>query len=257
MFETVLSSVGLGSARIDLKLDKPFVKTGELIRGNIYVTGGSSVQKVEGLSVYFMMRSLNASTAAVIHSKIKKIHVSEDEYIIRPDEEKVYPFEFTCPESLPPSSINTRYFFITNLELKNAVDSHDKDRLQVLPNGIVQNLLEGISLLGFKPMWEGLLGEKGDWTQVIKYQPTTYFHGKFHSISFSIEKVEDDLLEGMFEIIGEHAQEETLIAKLVHAGDHKHRFSFHKGDLTSALQAKEKLETRLKYYLHTNNETTE
>lgn len=247
MFETVLSSVGLGSARIDLKLDKPFVKSGEKVSGKIYVKGGSASQTVEGLSVFFVLRSLFATTMATISEKIATIHVSKDEYTIQANEEKVYPFEFKCPTNIPSSSVNTRYYFVTNLELKHAIDSHDNDYIEVLPTGFVKHFWEGISLLGLKTVWEGLIGDDQR-SQLVTLQPSTYFHGKFHSVSFIITEIEDDEIEGIIEITGETSPNHTFLSKLLL--DHqRHKFELQASDLTNAAQAKGKIEELIKRHL--------
>ncbi len=47
IFNKMLASVGIGSATVDTKLEKSRYTAGEIIRGNVEVTGGNTAQDVD------------------------------------------------------------------------------------------------------------------------------------------------------------------------------------------------------------------
>ncbi|MDQ0416462.1 sporulation-control protein [Croceifilum oryzae] len=202
MFETVLASIGLGTAKIDLRLDHPTVRAGEEVTGHFVVTGGKAEQDIEGLSVYFMMESCHATSLSNIHKKIASIGISKEEYELEPGETKEVPFSFHCPEDLPPSSINTKYFFLSNLEIKHAIDAHDRDYLQVKPAKHLENFYQAIEQLGFHQTWEGSLPlDNESFGQLLQYRPTSYFYRKFEQVGFYFEnQKEQKELTGIFDI---------------------------------------------------------
>lgn len=59
-------------------------------------------------------------------------------------------------------------------------------------------------------------------SQLVTLQPT-YFHGKFHSVSFIITEIEEDELEGIIEITGEQSPDHTLLSRLL-LDHHRHKF---------------------------------
>lgn len=250
LFETVLASMGMGAAKIDLCLDHEFVKTGEKVTGKIVVTGGKAEQKIEGLSVYFILKSVQAKSSSELTKRVAEIDVSHDEFMLKPNEQCTFPFSFNCPNHIPTSSINTRYYFDTNLEIKHAIDSHDRDYIKVLPDERIQQFLTGFKQLGFKPDWEGLITDDQGWSQLIQYHPTTYFYGVCHQIAIYFRhNLENDTIEGTLEIGENQSQDYSALIDIFHLNEKVRRFVLTKSELDTAEKAKDNLEKIVKQML--------
>ncbi|SFJ01726.1 sporulation protein [Thermoflavimicrobium dichotomicum] len=253
MFETLLASLGVGSAKIDLILDKPYVTAGEKVTGKIIVKGGSTEQTIEGLSVNFKMESHQAANLNKITEKIAAISISEEPFTVQPDEIKTFPFHFTCPNHIPFSSISTKYFFDSDLEILRGIDSHDRDYIKVLPTGMTKLFLDGLDLLGFKPKWEALTPEQGRWGQIIHFQPTTHFAGKFNQVAFYLQPgTSDQELEFYYDFIMKVTEDHGALFELFHLNEKEGKYTFTADEISSPEQAKIKIEALIKSsLLHT------
>lgn len=250
MFETVLASMGMGAAKIDLRLDKEIVTTGQEVTGQIVATGGNAEQKVEGLSVYFMLKSVHARNGNDLSERIGVVDVTHEEFVIQPNETITFPFSFHCPANIPASSINTKYYFITNLEIKNAIDSHDRDFIKVLPSNRVEQFLTGFKQLGFKQDWEGLVTDEQGWSQLIQYHPTTYFYGVCNQIAvYFYHNLEQDTIDGVIEVGEQHTDNYSALIDMFHLDEKVSRFELTADDLSTKEKAKDKLEQIVKHML--------
>ncbi|SHE77826.1 sporulation-control protein [Seinonella peptonophila] len=249
MFETLLAGAGIGSARIDLILDKAYVKIGQTVTGKILVTGGKSEQKITGLSVLFCMESAHAKTLAQIEEMIAKITVTKEKFLIKPGEEKVFPFSFLCPESLPVSSPTTKYFFDSNLEIDWGRDSHDRDYIDVWPIDPLKTFLESFTLLGLKRTWEGLTNDGDNWLQWKTYCPSSHFSGHFEELIFCIESHNSEEITGYYQVDLQNGEGQTLIDTF-HLDEKVDRFHFTKADLASPELAKKRLTELIKSSLN-------
>lgn len=250
LFETVLASIGMGAAKIDLRLDHGFVKTGEEVTGKIIVRGGKAEQKIERLSVFFMLQSVQAKSSSELKERIAAIDISHKEFILKPDETLTFPFSFTCPANIPASSINTKYYFDTSLEIKNAVDSYDRDFIKVLPDERLQQFLTGFKQLGFKQNWEGLVTNEQGWSQLIQYHPSTYFYGVCSHIAvYFRHNLEKDTIEGILEVGEHHTHDYSALIDMFHLDEKVRRFELTAEDLSTQGKAKTKLERLVKQML--------
>lgn len=250
VFETVLASMGLGAAKIDLKLNRPHVKTGEEVTGEITVTGGKAEQNIEGLTVYFMLQSVHAKSSSEFTKRIAVIDVSHEEFTLKPEEIRVFPFVFTCPANIPASSINTKYYFDTSLEIKNSVDSHDQDFIKVLPDELIGQFLTGFKQLGFKQNWEGLVTGDHGWSQLIQYHPKTYFYGICSHIAIYFQhNLEKDTIEGVLEVGSQHTHDYSALIDMFHLDEKICHFEITADELATMEKAKERLERLVKQML--------
>jgi sporulation-control protein len=250
LFETVLASMGMGAAKIDLRLNREVVTTGEEVTGQIVVTGGSTEQKVEGLSVYFMLQSVHARNGNSLTERVAMIDITHEEFMIQPNETINFPFSFICPSIIPSSSINTKYYFITNLEIKNAIDSHDRDYIKVLPNKQVEQFLTGFKQLGFKQDWEGLVTDEQGWSQLIQYHPSTYFYGVCNQIAvYFHHNQKQNRIEGVLQV-GEHRTNDySALIDMFHMDEKIRKFEINAEELSTEEKTKNRLELLVKQML--------
>ncbi|RDU36448.1 sporulation protein SpoOM [Neobacillus piezotolerans] len=151
LFNKVLASVGIGGSKVDTKLERDSLVPGELVKGVVEVTGGSTVQSID--AIY-----LSLNTTYLKESNDKKYSVStaidrfkvSDPFQIRPTETKQIPFSFRLPLDAPVTIGRTKVWLSTGLDIRNAVDPTDTDYVRVLPNKGMSAILTAVEDLGFR-----------------------------------------------------------------------------------------------------------
>ncbi|TCS95833.1 sporulation protein [Hazenella coriacea] len=186
MFKSFLASLGVGAATIDLILDRDVLTMGEAVTGRVVLKGGDVEQLIEGLSVEFRLASSYKKDDSYINvnETIQTVQITNQDFMVYPGEEKEFPFYMVCPALLPVSSVNTRYYFQTDLEIKRGLDAEDRDFVEVRPVGIQKNFLEGFRALGLVHQEEGYTGRQNRGYQIIQFRPTEWLAGEFDELVF-------------------------------------------------------------------------
>jgi len=198
MFKKILSSIGIGSAKIDLVLDREVVTMGDILGGKLLVTGGATEQKIGNITVDLRVDSSYVSNDQTrsYEKSVTSVKIS-DEFTIGAGEKREFPFTCQVPEFIAMSSVTTRYYFLTNLDIQAGLDSKDRDFVQVLPSGLMKNFVEGFKALGCVPKLEGFNGTY----QIIDFRPTTWLAGKLDELVFSFQPgLSNREIVGYFEI---------------------------------------------------------
>lgn len=147
IFGKALASIGVGSAKVDTRLEKATYRQGETIRGEVFVQGGQSSQLIDEIYLYLMMQYQHEG--------------SENEYIIDEfrltdafeigiRETRVIPFQFQLPYDVPVSTGGSPIFVKTGLNIKMAVDPNDMDGIEILPHPLVDTVLHAVEEIGFR-----------------------------------------------------------------------------------------------------------
>lgn len=150
LFNKMLASVGIGSATVDTKLDKSRYTAGEMIRGNVEITGGNTAQDVDCIYLTLnttYIREAN-DTKYTDTAAICKFQVSEP-FTIGAGEKKSIPFSFEIPYTTPITAGKTRIWVQTELDIKKAVDPTDKDFIEVDASPLANEVLGAVKRLGF------------------------------------------------------------------------------------------------------------
>lgn len=150
-FNKVLASIGIGGAKVDTKLEKSEYTAGEIIRGQVEIYGGSTMQQIDSiyLTVYTTFIRESDDRKYTDHAAIKK-HKLNEPFKIGANETKSFPFSMELPIDTPITYGNTRVWIATGLDIKNAADPGDKDYIEVRPTKITASVLEEIGQLGFR-----------------------------------------------------------------------------------------------------------
>jgi sporulation-control protein len=130
LLRKMMSRIGVGSAYVDLILNKTIFQPGECIEGILHICGGTVEQKIEKLDVELVQKTLRDGKEADI--VIATIPVA-GAFRIDAGERKEMPFTYQIPDSLPPSQPGLSYRFITRLDIEDAIDTLDFDYIQILP----------------------------------------------------------------------------------------------------------------------------
>ncbi|MDQ0214424.1 sporulation-control protein [Oikeobacillus pervagus] len=150
-FNKVLASVGIGSAKVDTKLEKSSFIAGEYMNGVVEINGGQIEQKIDAIYITILTTYIRESNDKKYtdHAAIQKVQIS-DPFTIQANEIKTIPFSLQLPLDTPITYGRSRVWLATGLDIKNAVDPHDKDFIEVRPNSLTSAILEEIQKLGFR-----------------------------------------------------------------------------------------------------------
>jgi sporulation-control protein len=236
------ASLGVGSAKIDLILDSHSVVMGEKATGKIVLKGGEAEQRIDGLTVHFRLTSTyqKGDHTRYVNETVSSIPVTEESFTVRPGETREYPFSFTCPTYLPVSSVSTRYFFQTHLEIEKGLDSADRDYVEVHPNGLLKNFLDGFKHLGFVHYREGYTGVNDGAWQIIQFHPTTLFRGEYDEVVFMFQPRNTlSGVSGFFELDKKTCGLLGMLADELDLDEKKGRFRFSAAELATPETAAE------------------
>ncbi len=167
-FKRILSSIGIGSAKVDTVLEDDEFDPGDEVDAIIKITGGSTEQEIDGLYL-----TINSSYESVIRvpsdedededegemeerevnrtAQLAKIQVAEA-FTIGPGEEREIPISFDLPWYTPLTLGKTKVWVATGLDIKRAIDPGDRDYIHVVPGPLVSALFDALDELGFELM---------------------------------------------------------------------------------------------------------
>ncbi|WP_164491819.1 sporulation protein [Staphylospora marina] len=242
MLKRFLASLGIGAAKIDLILDKHHIVMGEEVTGKIILKGGEVEQKVDGLNVHLRLSSKykKGDHTLPVNETVATVPVFRESFIVSPGESKEFPFSFTCPKYLPVSSLNTRYYFQTELDIQQGLDAKDIDAVAVIPSGLLFNLLEGFKLLGMTHLGEGYTGQRDGGWQIIQFHATREFRGEYDEIVFMYQpRHTEHRISGYFELDKQTRGLLGMIADELDLDERKGSFSFGPAELESPQKAAE------------------
>jgi sporulation-control protein len=183
LFRKVLSSIGIGSARVDLVLAKSRFAAGEMITGELRVEGGMLDQKVDRVYLKLLLTSrfkkdnhVQQVAREFAHETIATGFNVEAGGKLQP-----IPVSYTLPEDIPVSTSSTKYYLVTGLDVAMAVDPKDSDLIEVLPGRRQAIVMQAIEKeLGFRR--KARSGEFNGRVQEFEYYPTTFMRGKLDEL---------------------------------------------------------------------------
>ncbi|WP_027408827.1 sporulation protein [Anoxybacteroides tepidamans] len=129
LLRKMMSKLGVGSAYVDLLLNKNVLKPGDMIDGQLYIRGGTVDQKIMKLDVDFVCKMLREGKEE--DTVIATIPVA-GEFMIEAEQKKFLPFCYRIPEHITPSQPGVSYRFITRLHIEDAIDTLDFDYIQIV-----------------------------------------------------------------------------------------------------------------------------
>lgn len=163
LFKKVLSSVGIGSAKVDAIVDNERTTPGELIQGHVEVQGGKVAQainhiKLEVRCYYYSEETYyetdedgeeSEHTRRIRNEAILASYKLTDAFTTDIGQTQRFDFSIELPFYAPLSFGDARIWLRTDLDIAAAIDKSDKDTLEVLPTPRQQQLLDAMNALGF------------------------------------------------------------------------------------------------------------
>lgn len=122
-----MALLGIGSAKIDLVLEKDAYQPGEAVNGYFSIAGGSIEQKLKRIDCDLVLTDKAAGIEKVLDTST--ILTSTQIY-----SEELYnlSFAFQLPESMVVSTNELSYRFQTKLIFNEGVTSQDQDIIQII-----------------------------------------------------------------------------------------------------------------------------
>ncbi|GAE43850.1 hypothetical protein JCM21738_515 [Mesobacillus boroniphilus JCM 21738] len=111
-----MSLLGVGSAQIDLILEKDVLVPGDSVNGKFLIKGGTVDQDLQLIECALVMVNLKTEAEKVLDT------VSIDVQLrIQPDGDDMVPFSFLLPLDVPPSSKDISYHLKQSWSLNRAL----------------------------------------------------------------------------------------------------------------------------------------
>lgn len=178
MFKKLLASVGIGGAQVDARLAQDSLIPGEMVSGEVHLTGGDVAQEIDEIYMYLVThyeRKVNDKTVKEECTLVK--YRLTERVTLQPKESKVVPFAFPLPYETPLTMGRQPVYLRTGLDIKNAIDPGDSDFLEVLPHPLMAKVLDAIQLIGFKLYkvdceYNRHLGRAYPFIQEFEFRPT-------------------------------------------------------------------------------------
>jgi len=162
-FKKALSSIGIGSAKVDTILDNPQLAPGDQLHGSIEVRGGKVVQAINHIKVnvccnYFYEEEYTEKDEDGDEYEATRIvrcvatlasHKVVDAFETEVGNTVSFDFSIALPLYSPLSLGAGKVWIATDLDIASAIDKSDKDVIEVLPTHRQQQLLTAMSELGF------------------------------------------------------------------------------------------------------------
>lgn len=122
-----MSLLGIGSAQIDLILEKEIYRPGESVSGYFLIKGGTIEQQIKRIDCDLVMKDQILDKETVIDTvAILSTSLIESEKLNK------IGFTFQLPDSLAASTDKISYQFVTWLTFNKGVESRDLDIIQIV-----------------------------------------------------------------------------------------------------------------------------
>ena len=147
----LFSSIGIGAATVDTRLERDELVPGEEVRGVVDVKGGNSEQEVEGirLEVQTHYKRESGDNTVTETASIERFPVSGQRTIAANSQEEI-PFAFRLPYDTPLTLGRSSVWIRTALGVRMALDPSDSDVVTVRPNHTMGIILDSMNRLGFR-----------------------------------------------------------------------------------------------------------
>ncbi|SMO75736.1 sporulation protein [Melghirimyces algeriensis] len=194
MFTKALASLGVGSAKVDTRLEKKQYQPGDVVRGEVMVRGGGASQVVDDIYMYLMIHYLKNDKK--VSYVMEKFHLSES-FEIEEGAYQIIPFQFSLPYQTPMSCGRFPIYLKTGLDIKLAKDPTDLDRIEIFPHATVEKVLGEIEQSGFlmyRVFNEYVPSSKSlPFIQVFQFRPAEQYHGYLDELNLFFDVTPHDV----------------------------------------------------------------
>lgn len=151
MFNKLLQSIGIGSARVDTVLSDTVCVPGGSVAGEVRVYGGNAPQEIETIYLSLMASyEVEVDDAKVRRTADLNCIRLTDKFSVQANQELVMPFSIPVPLNTPVSAGKSQVWVQTGLDIKSAVDPQDRDPLEVRAHPLVDAFIAAAQRLGLR-----------------------------------------------------------------------------------------------------------
>ncbi|MBU0906145.1 MAG: sporulation protein [Planococcaceae bacterium] len=132
MLKKFLSTIGIGSMKVDTIVDQPDLAHGESLSGKIYIDGGQSEQMIDFIKLEVIKRSeghREDSDFDVTNDVVAK-YMIETIGSVKSKETRMVPFEIMPDERWEYDKEQAKLFLRTSVHITGAVDVQDEDEIR-------------------------------------------------------------------------------------------------------------------------------
>jgi len=194
LFNKILSSIGIGAAKVDLVLQGNKYRAGEPIEGSLKVQSGAVEQEINKIYLQLVVRSKfkKGDDVKEVSKELDHAILSEGFTVTADEQEREIPVSYILPEDIPISTGATQAFLATGMDISRALDPRDNDPVEILPGQrqqVVMNALE--KELGFRKK-RGTGAFNGQY-QEFEYRPGKFLQGKLDELEVIYQVREDGI----------------------------------------------------------------
>jgi sporulation-control protein len=198
MFKKLLASVGIGAAQVDTQLYNDSLYPGEMLEGEVHVTGGEIEQDIDDIYLKVITRYERESGDSTVHEECVLVkHCLSKRFTLQPQEKKVLSFSLQLPYETPVTFGHQPVYLRTGLDIKSALNPRDRDAIAVHPHPLMQKVLNAIENLGFRlaevdceyaPHWG-----KYPFVQEFEFRPTGKYRHHLDELEVIFRSSPDEL----------------------------------------------------------------
>lgn len=133
MLEKFLSSIGIGHVKVDTVVSKASIKQGEIINGDVIIEGGNADQPINEVQLLLLHKyeEDKEDSDFPYHEKELKTIILKDIGTIKAGEKKKINFQFPTDRNHPKTTETNQTILRTTVDIPQAVDPTDEDRIIV------------------------------------------------------------------------------------------------------------------------------
>ncbi|MBA4602838.1 sporulation protein [Thermoactinomyces mirandus] len=187
-----LTSLGIGAASVDTRLNQKPYYAGSPVEGVVFIRGGQADQQIDDIYLYLVVHYLknHKKTSFILHN-----YQLSRAFTIHKNETKEIPFQIELPLVTPMSTGSYPVYLKTGLDIKMAIDPSDQDMIEVHPHPVVQKCLKQVEeseFILYQIYNQYDSGSKAHpFQQVFQFRPTGRYHGFIDQLNlvFHLSKV--------------------------------------------------------------------
>jgi sporulation-control protein len=132
MLKKFLSTIGIGSMKVDTIVDQPELAHGESLVGKIYIDGGQSEQLIDFIKLEVIKRSegYREDSDFDVTNDIVAKYVIEMVGSVKSKETRMVPFELMPDERWDYNHQLAKLFLRTTIHIAGGVDVQDEDEIR-------------------------------------------------------------------------------------------------------------------------------
>ena len=149
-FRRLLSSIGIGAAKVETRLENSDLAPGDEVRGVVEIVGGDSDTEIDGIRIEVQTHYKRESGDDTVTETgtIERIQVAGHTVVKAKDRDEL-PFSFALPYDTPLTLRHSSVWVRTALDVKMAMDPSDSDAITVRPTPTQKKILDAFERLGF------------------------------------------------------------------------------------------------------------